>query len=117
MRIRFKKWARPELEASKFYVAQPEEYKEKWNTAFPKKQPIFLELGCGKGKFISTLASNHLDHNFIAIDLIDAMLGLAKRNIEQAYSENHLIPENILITRYDIERIQNIFGFYRKISL
>ena len=27
MRIRFKKWARPELEASEFYIDTPEEYK------------------------------------------------------------------------------------------
>ena len=30
MRIRFKKWARPELEACKFYIDNPEEYKGKW---------------------------------------------------------------------------------------
>ena len=29
MRIRYKKWARPELEASKFYIDNPEEYKGK----------------------------------------------------------------------------------------
>ena len=30
MRIRFKKWARPELEASEFYTDNPEECKGKW---------------------------------------------------------------------------------------
>ena len=34
MRIRFKPWARPELEASKFYIDNPEDYKGKWKTAF-----------------------------------------------------------------------------------
>ena len=34
MRIRFKPWARPELEASKFYIDNPEEYKGKWLTLF-----------------------------------------------------------------------------------
>ena len=33
MRIRFKPWARPELEASSFYIDNPEEYKEKSNNA------------------------------------------------------------------------------------
>ena len=37
MRIRFKPWARPELEASKFYIDNPEEYKGKWKEAF--KEP------------------------------------------------------------------------------
>ncbi len=46
MRIRYKKWARPELEASKFYIDNPEEYKGKWKTLFIKnqEQPIYLEL-------------------------------------------------------------------------
>ena len=56
MRIRFKPWARPELEASKFYIDNPEDYKGKWNTLFKEKKQLHLELGCGKGNFISNLA-------------------------------------------------------------
>ena len=106
MRIRYKKWARPELEASKFYIDNPEEFKGKWKELFEKKQnPIHLELGCGKGQFISNLAVRNLDINYIAIDLVDAMLGLAKRNVEQVYKENNIEPNNIILTRFDIERI------------
>lgn len=50
MRIRFKPWARPELEASAFYIYNPEEYKGKWKALFKNKNPIHLELGCGKGR-------------------------------------------------------------------
>ena len=110
MRIRFKKWARPELEASEFYIDNPEEYKGKWRTLFTKKVPLHLELGCGKGGFISELASKNQDINYVAVDLVDAMLGLAKRNIESKYKEANLEVENIIITRYDIERILNIFS-------
>ena len=110
MRIRFKPWARPELEASEFYRDNPEELKGKWIQEFKNKEnPIHLELGCGKGQFISQLASNNLDKNYIAIDLVDAMLGLAKRNVEQVYLEKDMKPENVKLTRYDIERILNIF--------
>ena len=106
MRIRYKKWARPELEASDFYVDNPEELKGKWKSKFEKKKnPIHLELGCGKGQFISKLASSNQNINYIAIDLVDAMLGLAKRNIEEEYKEKNIEPKNILITRFDIERI------------
>ncbi len=109
MRIRFKKWARPELEESEFYIDNPEEYKGKWNSLFKNDNPIHTELGCGKGKFISKLASQNPNINYIAIDLVDAMLGLAKRSIEEEYKENNLEINNVLITRYDIERIINIF--------
>ena len=109
MRIRFKPWARPELEASKFYIDNPEDYKGKWETLFERKNPIHLELGCGKGNFISKLASKNENINYIAIDLVDAMLGLAKRNIESVYNEQNKKVDNVYLTRYDIERILNIF--------
>ena len=110
MRIRFKKWARPELEATEFYIDNPEDYKGKWKTLFKNERPIHLELGCGKGAFISELAFKNLDINYIAIDLIDAMLGLANRKVKEKYKNANLEVENLLITRYDIERILNIFG-------
>ena len=109
MRIRYKKWARPELEASKFYIDNPEEFKGKWKQQFKNAHQIHLELGCGKGQFIAQMASNNLETNYIAIDLVDAMLGLAKRNVEQIYAEKKIEPENVILTRYDIERILNIF--------
>lgn len=105
MRIRYKKWARPELEASSFYIDNPEEMKGKWKSYFGNENPIHLELGCGKGQFISELASENLSINYIAIDLIDAMLGLAKRNVEAKYKEKNIEPKNIVLTRFDIERI------------
>lgn len=106
MRIRCKKWARPELEASKFYIDKPEKVKGKWSEQFENpKQPLHLELGCGKGQFMAQLAVENQNINYIAIDLVDAMLGLAKRNIEQAYDQANIEPKNILITRFDIERI------------
>lgn len=116
MRIRFKPWARPELEASNFYIDNPEEYKGKWKELFNNNNPIYLELGCGKGNFISNLAVKHEDINFIAIDLVDAMLGLAKRNIESSYEMANKEINNVYITRYDIERILNIFNKEDEIS-
>lgn len=111
MRIRYKKWARPELEASKFYRDNPEDLKGKWKGEFKNsKNPLYLELGCGKGQFISKLAVQNQDINYIAIDLIDAMLGLAKRNVEEEYKNNNIEPENVLLTRFDIERISLILG-------
>ena len=86
MRIRKRAWARPELEKCNFYVDIPQQNKGKWNDIFEKKQPIHIELGCGKGGFISKIALQNPNINYIAVDLIDAMLGLAKRNIEQTYT-------------------------------
>ena len=111
MRIRFKPWARPELEASKFYRDNPEELKDRWIQEFKNKEnPIHLELGCGKGNFISQLAVQNPSTNYIAIDLVDAMLGLAKRKVEETYLEANKEIDNVLLTRFDIERIMLILG-------
>lgn len=110
MRIRFKPWARPELEASSFYIDNPEEYKGKWKTLFKNEAEFHIELGCGKGSFISQLASKNKNINYLAIDLVDAMLGLAKRNVEQVYNEQNLEIDNVYLTRFDIERIFLILG-------
>lgn len=111
MRIRFKPWARPELEASNFYRDNPEELKNKWINEFKNRnKPIHLELGCGKGQFISQIAIQNPFRNYIAIDLVDAMLGLAKRNIEQVYQEQNREIDNVILTRFDIERINLILG-------
>ena len=116
MRIRFKPWARPELEASSFYIDNPEDYKGKWSSLFENDNPIRLELGCGKGGFISQLASNNPNINYIAIDMVDAMLGLAKRNIEAVYNEKFIPINNVYLTRYDIERILLIMDDNDKID-
>ena len=109
MRIRYKKWARPELEASSFYEDEPEKWKGKWKEHFENaKNPFMLELGCGKGQFISKLAVENKNVNYLAIDLVDAMLGLAKRNVEQEYKDANIGPNNVLLTRFDIERINLI---------
>ena len=117
MRIRFKKWARPELEECKFYIDNPEEIKGKWKSIFKNPDlPLNLELGCGKGQFIARLASENLDQNYIAIDLVDAMLGLTKRNVEQIYKEKDIEPGNVILTRFDIDRILLILSEEDKID-
>lgn len=109
MRIRFKPWARPELEASYFYEDNPEEYKGKWITKFKNKENfLHIELGCGKGSFISELAYQNQNINYIAIDLVDAMLGLAKRKVEEKYNSTNTKVDNLILVRYDIERINQI---------
>ena len=48
--------------------------------------------------------------NYLAIDIKSEVLGLAKRNIEKEYLENKREVDNIIITRFDIERINLILS-------
>lgn len=114
MRIRKKKWAVPELEASNFFIKEPTQYKGKWKQIFGNDNPIEIELGCGRGKFISKLAKTHPEKNYIGIDLISDMLGYAKRNIETEYGNNQI--NNIKLIAYNIELITDIFNKTDEIS-
>lgn len=114
MRIRRKKWAKKELEDAEFYIDNPEIYKNKWLDKFKKNQPLYIELGCGKGTFISKLAFEHKNINFIAVDMIEAMLGESKRNIEKEY--NFQNPENLLLIRANVERILEVFDEKDKVD-
>lgn len=108
MRIRRKKWAKEELENAKFYIDKPDEFKGKWKDKFKNKNnPLHIELGCGKGSFIANLASSHKNINYIAVDMIEAMLGLSKRNIEKAYNFEN--PDNLYLVRTNVEQICNVF--------
>ncbi len=110
MRIRRKPWAKQELEEAKFYIDDPSIYKGKWKQQFEDShKPLYLEIGCGKGSFISKLASRHQENNYIAADMIEAMLGLSKRNIETEYVNNNLEIKNLLLIRMNAERILDVF--------
>jgi len=111
MRIRRRPWAKQELEEAKFYIDDPTQNKGKWENLFENKNaPIHLEIGCGKGSFISKLATNHPNINYIAADMIEAMLGLSKRNIEKEYNEQNKEINNLFLIRMNAERILETFS-------
>ena len=105
MRIRKKPWALPELKKCEFFIDDPCNYKGHWNDVFLKKQPIHMELGTGKGTFISELASKHPDINYIAIDIKNDMLGYARRKIAKSYLECGRKIDNVVLVEYNISRI------------
>lgn len=111
MRIRHKPWAKPELEACPFYITEPKTYTGNWNTAFPgEKKPIRLELGCGKGGFIAQEAPANLNYHYIAMDIKNEMLVLAKRKLEAAYAEKKLPLDNVRIFICNLMQFSEYFS-------
>lgn len=53
---------------SSFLIREPREVKGKWAEVFGNDNPIYLEIGCGKGQFIYSYASQNPDKNYIAIE-------------------------------------------------
>lgn len=110
MRLRKKPWARPELEACNFFIVNPSEYKGKWRDSFNNDNPIYLELGCGKGTFVAVHGSENPNINYVAIDIKDEVLVLAKRNIEKAYNEKGLEINNLKLMAQEIFLINDVFS-------
>ena len=116
MRIRKRKWVDEELEECKFMYNNPKENKGNWRSKFKNDYPLYIELGCGKGGFASQFGAKNIDKNLIAVDMVPAMLGFAKRKIEAEYIEKKVDIDNIAITYWNIERITEIFDENDKIE-
>lgn len=111
MRIRKKKWAEPELSVCDFFVKEPETLAGKWKSAFKKEQPLYLEIGCGKGGFAGRLALENPDRNIIAVDIKIDMLGVGRRTIVKLFEENGKTQQdidNLLLVNYNVEQLDKI---------
>ena len=109
MRMRFKPYAHDELMAADFHVHEPLIWGGRWHAQYARpEQPFVLELGCGKGGFISQLACAHPENNYLGIDITDKVLILAKRKIEAAYQAAGRPIDNVKIMSTDIERIKGV---------
>ncbi|GAA0332744.1 tRNA (guanosine(46)-N7)-methyltransferase TrmB [Bacillus carboniphilus] len=89
MRMRNKPWAKEKMNEYPQYVIQnPEEQKGKWKTYFPQEGPLFIEIGTGKGRFITEMAKAHPDTNFIGVELSDNVLVSALDRLIEAELPN-----------------------------
>jgi tRNA (guanine-N7-)-methyltransferase len=103
MRLRNVKGARENIAASEYVIHHPEEYKGKWRELFKNDNPIHIEIGMGKGKFIQTLAKNNPNINYIGIEKYSSVL------IRAIEKRNELDMENLYFIRMDAEEIVDIF--------
>ncbi|OQP06479.1 tRNA (guanosine(46)-N7)-methyltransferase TrmB [Geobacillus sp. 46C-IIa] len=75
MRLRNKPWAKEKIAAYPQYVIpDPEAKRGRWHELFGNDRPIHIEIGTGKGKFITEMAELHPDINFIGIELYPSVL-------------------------------------------
>lgn len=108
MRIRKKKWAEPELNACPYFIQNPASLRGNWAGWFPVKQPLHLELGCGKGSFIAARSYEHPEINYIAVDIKSDMLGVARRNVARRFEDRPV--SNLALVAWNIEQIPKIMG-------
>lgn len=87
-------------------IFKPNEYKGKWNQHFNNTNPIYVELGTGKGKFIVENAKKSPNINFIGIDAKNEVLYMA---LKKALEEKELT--NLALLPFNIENIEEVFDY------
>ncbi len=68
---------------SPFCIQNPQERKGQWNALLGSENPIHIEIGMGKGRFLMELAANHPDINYIGIERYTSVLLRAVQKMEQ----------------------------------
>ena len=78
MRVRNKPGAADKLVAyPKYVVTEAAEWQGRWQSRFAKEQPLHIEVGTGKGRFITEMAKAHPEINYIGIELQTSVLVVA----------------------------------------
>ena len=103
MRLRNIKGADEVIEKSEFTFNEFKEHKGKWSEIFGNENPIQIEIGMGKGKFITQLALEHPEINYIGIERYSSVL---LRAIEK---RNEIEISNLIFIRMDATEIEEAF--------
>ncbi len=102
MRLKNVKGANEIIVKGKYYVDNPIEHKGSWNKYFNNDNPIYIEIGMGKGDFIINNAIRYPDINFIGIEKYDSVIAKACLKVEEE------LP-NLRLVRGDAYEIEKMF--------
>ena len=108
MRLRNIPGAKEEIRSNSFVVANPQEYKGRWHTIFENDNPIYIEVGMGKGRFLMEMASLHPDINYIGIEMYDSVLLRAVQK-KAELEETGTKLDNCVFIREDARLLPDIF--------
>ena len=109
MRLRNIPGAKDAIAESPYVVQEPEKCRERWGECFPEKQPLHIEVGMGKGRFLMDMARLHPEINYAGIEMYGSVLlrALQKREEWKASGEE---MNNLLFMRMDARELPQVFG-------
>lgn len=112
MRLRGRKGIRESLEAQpELVVLDAAPHKGRWREFFGNDRPIYVELGMGKGRFISNMSVRNPEINFIGVDMYDELIRRASEKARTAWAEQGVgAPPNLALLRANIEDIEEMFA-------
>ena len=86
------------------FIHEPEKHKGKWSEYFQNTNPLHIEIGSGKGKFITTLADMNKNINYIGIEKqISVLAKLIKRVPDEGF-------KNLAVMNADAELLPQFFS-------
>jgi tRNA (guanine-N7-)-methyltransferase len=112
MRLRNVSGSEELIAKSKYVCMRPESYRGKWNSFFQNENPIHIEIGMGKGKFIIDMASLCPNINYIGIEKYSSVIWRAVQKVERAERNNRSgqgILSNLALVRMDAGDILKVF--------
>lgn len=103
MRLKNVKGANEIIIKGKYYVDNPYQYRGCWKDCFGNNNPIYIEIGMGKGDFIIENALKYKNINFIGIEKYDSVI------VRAIQKSNELELDNLKIIRVDAKKLDEIF--------
>lgn len=113
MRQRGRKAIREKLgQQNDLVILNPQENKGNWQRVFGNANPIYVELGMGKGKFISEMSALMPDINFIGVDMFDTLIQLASEKARLVWQEKSAAatPPNLKLALFNIATLEEVFA-------
>lgn len=111
MRLRGRKNIRESLERQpELVVLEPQKWRGRWREFFGNGNPIHIEIGMGKGQFISRMSADHPDINFIGMDIYDELLRRGSEKARAAWRDKgqEHVP-NLALVRGNAEYLELMF--------
>lgn len=126
MRLKFVPGSPEHISESEFVIKKPEEHKGCWKELFGNSNPVHIEIGMGKGRFITELAKRNPDINYIGIEKYTSVLiravekreiiefgkklkNLTNETLEEEYSSEHRLS-NLYYLCVDAEFLDGMFA-------
>lgn len=105
MRMRRKKNLEPRMEkCAAIHITQPEQLRGQWARRFGRQAPLWLEIGCGKGRFIIAMAQRYPQLNFVAVERDpSALIGAMETVLHQGMA-------NLLFINCDAATLDSVFA-------
>ncbi|WP_026690712.1 tRNA (guanosine(46)-N7)-methyltransferase TrmB [Alteribacter aurantiacus] len=105
MRLRNKPWAPEEIANNPhLIIPNPADHKNKWKDYFNNDNPLYVEVGSGKGQFVTGMANQHPEINVIGIEKYDSVIISALELMQQ------LELPNVNMLKEDVQEITDFFG-------